>query len=76
MLTVTRWLILLAFVVLAAFAMVSYAGGLIKEVNEARQRGEWGKFGAFLFAGLFVILIVLAAGWWGSGYLADQLKLA
>ena len=69
----TRWFIFIAFVVLAAIAMVVFAGGIIKEVNDARQRGEWGKFGAFLLAGLFVVVIVLAAGWWGSEYLGDQL---
>ena len=69
----TRWFIFSAFVVLAAIAMVTFAGGLIKEVNEARQRGEWGKFGAFLLAGLFVVVIVMAAGWWGSDYLEKRL---
>ncbi len=69
----TRWFIFAAFVVLAAIAMVVFAGGIIKEVNEARQRGEWGKFGAFLLAGLFVVVIVMAAGWWGSAYLEGQL---
>ena len=72
MLGATRWFIFAAFVVLAAIAMVVFAGGIIKEVSEARQRGEWGKFGAFLLAGLFVVVIVMAAAWWGSGYL-DQL---
>ena len=70
----TRWFIFSAFIVLAAIAMVTFAGGLIKEVNEARQRGEWGKFGAFLLAGLFVVVIVMAAGWWGSDYLEKRLK--
>ena len=70
----TRWFIFSAFIVLAAIAMVTFAGGLIKEVNEARQRGEWGKFGAFLLAGLFVVVIVMAAGWWGSAYLEKLLK--
>ena len=69
----TRWFIFSAFIVLTAISMVTFAGGLIKEVNEARQRGEWGKFGAFLLAGLFVVVIVMAAGWWGSDYLGKQL---
>ena len=69
-----RWFIIAALVALAAIAMVTYAGGLIKEVNEARQRGEWGKFGAFLLAGLFVVVVVMAAGWWGNDYLVKQLK--
>ena len=73
MLGATRWFIFSAFIVLAAIAMVVFAGGIIKEVSEARQRGEWGKFGAFLLAGLFVVVIVLAAGWWGSDYLGKQL---
>ena len=69
----TRWFIFAAFIVLTAIAMVVFAGGIIKEVNDARQRGEWGKFGAFLLAGLFVVVIVMAAGWWGSDYLGKQL---
>ena len=73
MLGATRWFIFSAFIVLTAIAMVVFAGGIIKEVGEARQRGEWGKFGAFLLAGLFVVVIVMAAGWWGSGYLEGQL---
>ena len=73
MLGATRWFIFSAFIVLSAIAMVVFAGGIIKEVNEARQRGEWGKFGAFLLAGLFVVVIVMAAGWWGSAYLEGQL---
>ena len=74
MLGATRWFIIAAFIVLSALAMVVFAGGIIKEVSEARQRGEWGKFGAFLLAGLFVVVIVMAAAWWGSGYLEEQLK--
>ena len=70
----TRWFIIAALIVLAAIAMVTFAGGIIKEVNEARQRGEWGKFGAFLLAGLFVVVIVMAAGWWASTYLEKLLK--
>ena len=73
MLGATRWFIFAAFIVLTALAMVVFAGGIIKEVNEARQRGEWGKFGAFLLAGLFVVVIVMAAAWWGSGYLETNL---
>ena len=73
MLGATRWFIFSAFIVLTAIAMVVFAGGIIKEVNDARQRGEWGKFGAFLLAGLFVVVIVMAAGWWGSDYLGKQL---
>ena len=73
MLGATRWFIFSAFIVLTAIAMVVFAGGIIKEVNDARQRGEWGKFGAFLLAGLFVVVIVMAAGWWGSAYLEKQL---
>ena len=68
-----KWFIFAAFVILAAIALIVLAGGLIKEVNEARQRGEWGKFGVFLIAGLFVVLIVLAAGWWGSTWIASQI---
>lgn len=68
-----RYFIFTAFVILFGIAMIVLAGGLIKEVNEARQRGEWGKFGTFVIAGFFVILVVLAAGWWGSDFLSNQL---
>ena len=68
-----KYFIFAAFVILAAIALIVLAGGLIKEVNEARQRGEWGKFGVFLISGLFVVLIVLAAGWWGSTWIASQI---
>ena len=74
MLTVVRIIMLIAFVVLGGYAMVTYGGGLISELNEARQRGEWGKFGAFLLIGILVILIVLFAGFWANSFL-DQLKI-
>ena len=69
-----KWFIFTAFVILVGIALLSFAGGLIREVNEARQRGEWGKFGAFVLAGLFVVVVVIAAGWWGSNYLEGKLQ--
>ena len=68
-----KYFIFAAYVILAAVALIVLAGGLIREVNDARQRGEWGKFGAFLIAGLFTVLIVLAAGWWGSDWIASNI---
>lgn len=68
-----KYFIFAAFVILAAIALVVLAGGLIREINDARQRGEWGKFGVFMIAGLFTVLIVLAAGWWGSTWIASNL---
>ena len=61
-----RVILTAAFVVLALFAIGSFGGGLIAELNTARQRGEWGKFGIYIAGGMLVLLIVLFAGWWGG----------
>ena len=50
--------------------MVYYGGGLISEVNEARKRGEWGKFAAFALVGILVILVVMFAGVWANNFLS------
>ena len=60
-------------VVIAAAAIVIFAGGIVSEMSQARQRGEWGKFGTFIAAGLAVILLVMAGGWWAGKYLETHL---
>ena len=54
-------------------AIVIFAGGIVSELSQARQRGEWGKFGGFIAAGLVVILLVMAACWWAGKYLGENL---
>lgn len=73
MVAAIRYLIVIAFVLIVLFAMGSFGGGLVSELNQARQRGEWGRFSIYVGGGLLVLLIVLFAGWWGgtiiTGYL-------
>ena len=61
-----KYIITIAFVILALFAIGSFGGGLISELNNARERGQWGKFGIYAGCGLLVIVVVLFAGWWGG----------
>ena len=71
-----RVLLLLGFLVLSIIGMMSYGGGMVAELNNARSRGEWGKFGVYTIAGLFVIVVIIFAGWWGANYLATALSSA
>ena len=68
-----RFIIIIALVLIALFALMSFGSGLISELNQARQRGEWGRFSIYTGAGFLVLVIVLFAGWWGgeiiTGYL-------
>ena len=68
-----KYLVTAVCVILAAVAIVIFAGGIISELSEARQRGQWGKFGTFVAAGIMVILLVMAGGWWAGTYLATHL---
>ncbi len=68
-----KYLVTAVCVILAAVAIVIFAGGIISELSEARQRGQWGKFGTFVAAGIMVILLVMAGGWWAGTYLASHL---
>ena len=54
--------------------MMTYGGGMVAELNNARTRGEWGRFGVYTIAGLFVIVVIIFAGWWGASYLANALS--
>ena len=76
MVGVIRALLLLALLVIAVIGMTSYGGGMVAELNNARTRGEWGRFGVYTMAGLFVIVVVVFAGWWGANYLATALSSA
>ena len=73
MVAAIRYLLIIGFVLIALFAMASFGSGLVSELNQARQRGEWGRFSIYVGGGLLVLLIVLFAGWWGgtiiTGYL-------
>ena len=70
---VISYIITIAFVILALFAIVSFGGGLISELNTARERGQWGKFGIYAGCGLLVIVVVLFAGWWGGTIITNRL---
>ena len=61
-------------VLIVVGAIVIFAGGIVSELSQARQRGEWGKFGGFIAAGLVVILLVMAGGWWAGKYLETNLQ--
>ena len=71
-----RALVLLGFLVLSVIGMMTYGGGMVAELNNARARGEWGRFGVYTIAGLFVIVVIIFAGWWGANYLATALSSA
>ncbi len=71
-----RALMLLGLLVIAVIGMMSYGGGMVAELNNARTRGEWGRFGVYTIAGLFVIVVIVFAGWWGANYLATALSSA
>ena len=71
-----RTLVLLGFLVVAVVGMMTYGGGMVAELNNARTRGEWGRFGVYTIAGLFVIVVIIFAGWWGASYLANALSTA
>ena len=76
MVGVIRSLMLLGLLVIAVIGMMSYGGGMVAELNNARTRGEWGKFGVYTIAGLFVIVVIVFAGWWGANYLSTALSSA
>ena len=76
MVGVIRALMLLGLLVIAVIGMMSYGGGMVAELNNARTRGEWGRFGVYTIAGLFVIVVIVFAGWWGANYLATALSSA
>ena len=70
-----RYVIFLALSIIVVFALIGFSSGLIAEVNEARKKGEWGRFSVYFGAGLIVILVVIFGAWWGSQKLSATLIL-
>lgn len=70
-----RFVIFLGLTIVVVFAMIGFSSGLISEVNEARRKGEWGRFSIYFGAGLLVILVVIFGAWWGSERLSEMLNI-
>ena len=70
-----RYVIFLGLTIVVVFALIGFSSGLIAEVNEARRKGEWGRFSVYFGAGLLVILVVIFGAWWGSERLSSMLTL-
>ncbi len=70
-----RYVIFLGLTIVVVFALIGFSSGLISEVNEARRKGEWGRFSIYFGAGLLVILVVIFGAWWGSERLSSLLTL-
>ena len=70
-----RYIIFLGLTIIVVFALIGFSGGLIAEVNDARRKGEWGRFSIYFGAGLLVILVVIFGAWWGSERLSDMLAI-
>ncbi len=65
-----KYIIFIGLGMVVILAILAFSGGLISEVNEARKKGEWGRFAVFFGAGILVILVVIFGAWWGSERLA------
>lgn len=61
-----KYFIFLGLAIIVVVALLAFSGGLISEVNEARRKGEWGRFAVFFGAGLVVVFVVILGAWWGS----------
>ncbi len=70
-----RYIIFLGLTIIVVFALIGFSSGLISEVNDARQKGEWGRFSIYFGAGLLVILVVIFGAWWGSERLSGILNI-
>ena len=70
-----RFVIFLGLTIVVVFALIGFSSGLIAEVNEARKKGEWGRFSIYFAAGLLVILVVIFGAWWGSERLSTMLTI-
>lgn len=70
-----RFVIFLGLTIVVVFALIGFSSGLIAEVNEARKKGEWGRFSVYFAAGLLVILVVIFGAWWGSERLSTMLTI-
>lgn len=65
-----KYIVFIGLGIIVIFAILAFSGGLISEVNEARRKGEWGRFAIFFGAGLLVLLVVIFGAWWGSDRLS------
>ena len=72
---VIRFIIFIGLTIIVVFALIGFAGGLIAEVNDARKKGEWGRFSVYFGAALLVILTVIFGAWWGSERLSEILNI-
>ncbi len=70
-----RYIIFIGLTIIVVFALIGFSSGLIAEVNDARRKGEWGRFSVYFGAGLLVILVVIFGAWWGSERLSDILTI-
>ncbi|MDE0310039.1 MAG: DUF2976 domain-containing protein [Acidiferrobacterales bacterium] len=70
-----QFVIFLGLTIIVVFALIGFSSGLIAEVNEARKKGEWGRFSIYFAAGLLVILVVIFGAWWGSERLSAMLTV-
>ncbi len=61
-----KYIIFIGLGIVVILAILGFSGGLISEVNEARKKGEWGRFAVYFGAGILVILVVIFGAWWGS----------
>jgi len=72
---IIRYIIVIGLTIIVVFALIGFSGGLISEVNEARRKGEWGRFSIYFGAGILVILVVIFGAWWGSERLTEILNI-
>ncbi len=70
-----RYIVFLGLTVVVVFSLIGFSSGLISEVNEARKKGEWGRFAIYFGAGIFVVLVVIFGAWWGSERLSAIINL-
>lgn len=68
-----KWIIFVGLTISVVFAILGFSSGLISEINEARKKGEWGRFTTYFGAGIFVILVVIFGAWWGSSKLTEMI---
>lgn len=68
-----KWIIFVGLTMAVVFAILAFSSGLISEINEARKKGEWGRFSTYFGAGIFVILVVIFGAWWGSTKLTEMI---
>ena len=60
-----------AAIILAAVALVSVGGGMVKALQEGRDKGEWGRFLWSLLASIAVLVFIIWAVLSAIEYLKD-----